>query len=257
MHTLLLLSLPVLAHRPYFSEGHTSPETAFAVEDPDISIVLYDPVACEGPEVWMRFEAEAGYTARFQLGVPEIDRLAGYRPSLAVLAPGLPALDLPFAVPEGVGGVVYDTADQDPDAFYEPFTRTRSWMLVEEELVLPEGGPAWLVAWDPEGWSGKLWVALGTVEDFSGVTSEDFLSWSEGVQDFHETGVFEEPPEIEEQDCAPEEAAPAVEGAEEEAARAGCASAPGGASAAGLGLALLALLRRRASATRGVEARDR
>lgn len=243
MQTIILLALPALAHRPYFSEGHTSPASAFIADDPDISIVLYDPVTCEGPELWMTFEAEPGYTARFQLGVPEIDRLAGYRPSLAVLAPGLPALDLPFDVPEGVGGVVYETADLDPDPFFEPFTRTRSWMLVEEELVLPEGGPAWLVAWDPQGWTGKLWVALGTVEDFSGVTADEFLAWNEAVQDFHETGVFEEPPLTEEQECAPEEAAPTAE-----QATTGCASAPGAASLAGLGLALGALLRRHARA---------
>lgn len=85
MQTCLLLVLPALAHRPYFSEGHTTPESAFVADDPDISIVLYDPVTCEGPELWMRFDAEPGYTATNQLGVPEIERLEGYRPNLAAV----------------------------------------------------------------------------------------------------------------------------------------------------------------------------
>lgn len=243
MQLLLLLALPALAHRPYFSEGHTTPESAFVAEDPDVSIVLYDPVSCDGPELWMRFDAEPGYTATFQLGVPEIERLAGYRPSLVLLAPGLPALDLPFELPEGLGGVIYETAEVEPEAFYEPFTRTSSWMLVEEELELPEGGPAWLVAWDPEGWTGKLWVALGTVEDFSGVSIEEFKAWDEEVQDFHETGAYEDPPSIEEQDCALVEEAPAAE-----PKSGGCSSAPGVAGVAGAGLAMLGLLRRRVRA---------
>jgi hypothetical protein len=63
---------------------------------------------------------------------------------------------------------------------------TSSWIWYEGTVVVPEPGQGWIVAWDPSGRTGKLWVAVGTVEDFKagpGVSFEDI--WA-----FHETNGF-------------------------------------------------------------------
>jgi hypothetical protein len=236
MRILLLLAClapaVALAHRPTFGSDFSSRETAYVVDDPDISIALYQPVTCERPEVWLTFEGVAGYELFVQAGVPEeIDRLADYRPSLAVLAPGLPPppAGLPFEVPAGLGAKVL-AARATSERFFEPFTSTASRVWVEETLTLPADGRGFLVAFDPAGRTGKLWVAVGTIEDFSGVEVSQFLAWTEQVNAFHETGRFEEPAEVEERWCRPEQSR-------------GCASA--GAPGFGLLLAATALRRRR------------
>jgi hypothetical protein len=196
---------PADAHRPTFGEGYGSDESAFEIEDPDISIVLYKEISCDDPQLWMTYEAEEGYPLYIQLGVPSIYRLAGYRPTLALLHPGLPEpdADLPFEVPEGFGALVFDSTDRDePDEFYEPFTATESWVWIEETVTLSETGTGYLVAYDPLGWTGKLWVAVGTVEDFSGVNPAQFGEWMREVNAFHETGAFEDPPAETDEACA-------------------------------------------------------
>lgn len=248
MPSLLPLALiaTAAAHKPTFSADFSGPDSAYVVADPDISIVVYQDITCELDQLWFTFEAEAGFPLYIQLGVPEIERLEDYRPSVALLAPGLPAADedLPFEVPDGLGVQVFHSDAVDvPGEFYEPFTQTASWVVVEETVDLPEDGVGYLVAWDPAGWTGKLWLATGTVEDFSDVDTTEFVYWGEAVNDFHETGRYDRVEPREEEFCGelPEEGAPATGGTKDTA---GCSTAPGMAGA-GIGLALLALARRR------------
>lgn len=244
MVPLLALTLIAQAHKPTFSGDFDGPDTAFAVEDPEISIVVYQEITCDTDQLWFAFDGTAGFPLYIQLGVPVVDRLADYRPSVALLAPGLdaPSEPLPFAVPDGLGAVVFhsDTVDV-PDDFHEPFTNTWSWVVVEETVVLPEDGTGYLVAWDPEGWTGKLWLATGTIEDFSDVEFTEFLYWSEAVNDFHETGRYARVDPREEAACDTEPTEPAAS----QDAPAGCTVSPlsGG---AGVGIAFgLAIARRR------------
>ena len=198
-----LLSL-ASAHKPSFGNTFTSSESAYQVVDPNISIVVYQELTCENPELWMSFDAEQNFPLYVQLGVPVIDWLDGYRPTVAVLAEGLPeAPELPFDVPEGMGAVVFDSHQQ-PQEFYEPFTQTESWVWVEEWIEVT--GEGYIVGWHPDNHSGKIWLATGEVEDFSDVSISDFAYWTEAVNSFHETGRFERPEESEVIDClAPEE----------------------------------------------------
>ena len=138
MYTLILVSV-AFAHKPSFSDGRfDSMDAPYEVQDPDVSIVVYHEVTCERPQLWMTLETRADAPTYLQLGVPVIDRLEDYRPSVAMLAPGLPPLDeatVPFDVPQGLGGIVFDTDAVDtPGDFYEPFTQTESWILVEEHV---------------------------------------------------------------------------------------------------------------------------
>lgn len=230
---VLLLSLG-LAHKPTFSTDCGSANDACIVGDPEISIVVYQPVTCDVDQLWLSFYAPADFQLYAQLGVPVIERLEDYRPSMAVVHPGLPLADrpLPFEVPEGMGVLVFEAGE--PESFYEPFTQTESWVVAEEYVELPEEGLGYVVAWDPEGWTGKLWLATGTVEDFSDVDLSEFAEWSQQVNDFHETGEFSDPLEVTEQVC--EDDTPVEETA---------ACGPGLPAHAALALAALAFSRRR------------
>jgi len=223
------LILTAHAHKPAFSGEYDSPDVAWQVQDPEISIVLYQDITCELPQVWLTLDGEAGFPLYIQLGVPVIERLKDYRPSIALVAPGLPApdTDLPFDLPDGTGIMLFDTDNVDePGDFFEPFTQTDSWILVEETITLPETGQAWLVAWDPGQQTGKLWVATGTVEDFSDVETSEFIEWSALVKEFHEVDPAMQAAARPERICATEDDSDDDASADDESKTAGCSAAP-------------------------------
>ena len=64
---------PANAHKPSFSGEYDAPDRAFAVSDPDISIVVYQEITCELDQLWLGWEGAAGDEAYIQLGVPVIE----------------------------------------------------------------------------------------------------------------------------------------------------------------------------------------
>lgn len=210
---LLAWTIPAQAHFPNLSDGsYDDAESAFQIEDPDVSMVLYHEVTCDALQLWLAFDGDEGFPLVAQLAVPVLERLTDYRPSLALVGPGLPApqVELPFALPAGAGAQVWDTTDIEPEAFFEPFTGTNSWILASiRDLPLPATGRYWLVAWSPTRETGKLWVVIGIQEDFSGITDpQEFTAILNGVKDFHEKSGERD---VEEQVC-PEDAGPDPDG---------------------------------------------
>ncbi len=187
----LTVASPAIAHKPSFSNGqYSGPDRAYPVQNIDHSIVVYHDITCDNRQLWLRFSApEAGKGLFVQLGVPTIDRLERYRPTLAVIAPGLPSPQgqLPFAIPAGMGVEVLNA--ETARAFREPFTGTDSWILVERTLTLPSAGVGYIVAWDPDVRPGKLWVAVGEKESFGLADLFRFVGWRASARDFHEVGA--------------------------------------------------------------------
>ena len=191
---------PAFAHKPSFANDYVSSDSAFTVEDPDISIVLYAEMTCSQSELWMEMETGAREEIWVELGVPMLDRLATYRPSVALVAPGLPQVDLPFDLPGTMGATIISTTDVDePVDFYEPFSQTESWILYQGWLEVPTNEKVYLVAWNPAQFTGKLWVAVGKTEDFSDVSFDQFGEWIEKTQDYYEFNETEEHVEL---DCS-------------------------------------------------------
>jgi len=185
---------PAAAHKPSYADGKNgSLVDAHVVENIDISMVLYKENTCASNQTWLTFTTTSAQAQLFvQLGVPQIDRLSDRRPSIAVLAPGLPApaesgLKLPFSLPAGLGARVFETTGvEDGREFFELFTGTKSWILHESHVMLPESGTGFVVAWFPDEIAGKLWVAIGETEDFSEDDFEMASYWIEKTQAFHE-----------------------------------------------------------------------
>lgn len=188
---LVILSSPAYAHRPTMSDG-TAIDAAHAIEFQDVQIsrVVYHDATKQAPQVWITFEVDKPQELFLQIGVPVLDRLRQYRPALALLGPGLPDVRVPFEFPKGLGGMVLDTRDvEKPEDFYEPFTGTRSWILKEQNVKLPDAGRYYVVAYDPDGKSGKLWAALGRKEEWG---AKDMLKMPKiitEVRQFHEVAA--------------------------------------------------------------------
>lgn len=179
------------AHKPVVvNGGPTNAATAYEIEDPGVSMVGYHERTASQPELWFTFQAQAGDKPFLQLGVPKIDRYQALRPAMVLLGPGLPVVDLPFAVPEGYGGIIYTTEGETPTLFSEEFTGTDSWMFSSHEPVLDHGGKYYLVGYIPGGQDGKFWMAIGTRESFgfSDILSLPVVLFK--VRAFHEVGPF-------------------------------------------------------------------
>lgn len=184
----VLMPLAAFGHRPIFTDdAATGPETAVRFADPSISQVVYREITEKTPQIWLAFTAPEDFELFVQIGVPVLERLKDFRPNLALVGPGLPQAELPFAVPEGMGAIVLSTKEvTEPRFFHEHFTGTDSWILRSETVRLPAAGQYYLVAFSPEGQTGKLWVAIGTRESFSPLDMLRFPIWRAKVRKFHE-----------------------------------------------------------------------
>jgi hypothetical protein len=175
------------AHKPVAIGGsYPTFDQALWMTDIDVSQVAYAELTDGDRALWLAFDAAAGTRLDLSLGVPVIDRLTDYRPSMAVLGPGLPAIELPFETPPGSEGVIFDSAGKEPEFFHEPFTGTDSWILLEEAVDLPETDTYYVVVWPPGEIVDKLWIAIGVREEF-GIS--DVLSLPtiiRDVREFHE-----------------------------------------------------------------------
>lgn len=188
LSVIILVGFPVWAHKPLSSEGaYGNANNALYLEGIDVSQVIYYELTVEEKQLWLVFDKQAEQDLYLSLGVPVIERLATFGPAVAVLGPGLPEEALPFAVPEGLGGLVFETGTvAQPEGFHEPFTGTDSWVLFEEAIALPGSGRHYVVAYSPLSEPGKLWVAIGQREAFGMRDVLDLPATIRRVRAFHE-----------------------------------------------------------------------
>jgi len=194
MPRVILVSLAVLtassalAHRPIFpTEPPTSPDTAAVILRPQVSQVIYHEIAEGSEQVWLTFAGEEGQEIFLQIGIPVIERLEGYRPIMAIVGPGLPDTEVPFALPPACGILAFGTEEiAEPRFFAEKFTGTDSWILREETVALPQSGTYYLVAWVPGNAPGKLWLSIGQEEVFGISDLGRMRGWTRKVRHFHE-----------------------------------------------------------------------
>jgi hypothetical protein len=149
------------------SSAPSSWANPFAIADPQVSQVYYCRLETGRRQLWFSFKGKAGQKIWFQSGVPVIERLSGLRPQVAIVGPGLPAIESGFELPPGLGAVVFSPSEE-PRTFHEGVTGTDSWIIIEQEYVLPATGTWYLVAYADQAVSeaDKLWLAIGTKERF-------------------------------------------------------------------------------------------
>jgi len=185
----LLYTSSAWAHRPVFTDdAATGPGTAVPMGGPEVSQVVYREITEDSPQVWLRFDVPEDFQLYVQIGVPVLERLKDFRPAMVVVGPGLPTENPPFALPEGMGAKVLGTADvEKPRLFHEHFTGTDSWILRSATVDLPDSGRYYLVAYSPEGKTGKLWLSIGRKERFTADDWKQFPAWRKRIRAFHES----------------------------------------------------------------------
>jgi hypothetical protein len=163
---------PASAHTPIFIERDiNSPETAWPVGDYSISWAFYGRVIPARAPQYFSIEGRAGDRLYANLEVPRIAGLENFRPSIAVVGPGLPAFEAPrgLTVPESYGGILVDDPGATPRAqFDEPFSQTSYYRGPQLDIQLPQTGRYYVVVRDETGGTGKYTLAIGTREVFGG-----------------------------------------------------------------------------------------
>ncbi len=169
------LCAPVVAfgHVPYLESADYRWDAPFRVRGSiaqSIAVYSYlDPSTGGSTEVDVyQFSISKPTRIYVQALVPVCPVYAEFRPSFAIVGPGLsvPETELPFDLPEGYGAIV--VADYDPPqewpTFYEPFGNKSYYDGPLFDQTLPSSGTYYVVYWDPAGIGGDYVAVLGYAE---------------------------------------------------------------------------------------------
>lgn len=178
MAALMMLALAMtapaavaFAHTPLFPgrQGTAPVRVRAAIEDPEQSWAIYGRLGPGQTDV-VPIRAARGQSLHLEVLVPRRTDLAGFRPQVVLIGPGLPAGSAGGQAeaerPGGQGFLTVPTA-QTGEPFYEPFTQTAYWVLGSVDSTFPVDGTYRLVISDPGGRGGLYTVALGRRERFS------------------------------------------------------------------------------------------
>lgn len=161
---------PALAHRPYFEEEDIVAGAPWEIDDPTISTALYATLESAGDVDYYAFEAQQGESVLLALTIPQIEGQEDFAPTLVLLGPGLPLVDLPedISVPAGAGALVIEPPPGPAPTFYEPFSRTSYWERQEQRVTMPASGQFVVAAWHPDGELGRYTFVIGDKERLGG-----------------------------------------------------------------------------------------
>lgn len=170
------------AHIPFIAlDEHASRATALEVKDIHISKVIYQKLHSEAQQSWIKIDGAKGKTLDLDLGLPYLPELADYRPSLMLIPPSADG----FLSDKNIR---FDSVDQGtPEFFHEPFSDTRSWIIMRKSIQLTENGEYFLVSFSPENEPGKLWVAIGKEEAFGPRDLARLPTTMLGLRAFHQS----------------------------------------------------------------------
>jgi len=182
---ILMLPASAFGHKLIPTDGtNIDYESALEIPNPVISWAMYEEL--EDTALFYKFEAKKNDRLYSSIVIPKLDHLEGFTPSLVLIGPStflelvddLKVLDtdknFDYYIPEGYDAYVFDYNGQIPSKeFYEPFGQITYWERQEIDLEIEASGTYYLAVFDKTGSNGKLALAIGYVEDFSG---NDFVT---------------------------------------------------------------------------------
>ncbi len=204
---LLMIPASAFGHKLIPTDGtNTDYESALEIPDPVISWAMYEEL--ENKALFYKFDAKKDDRLYSSIVIPKLDHLENFSPSLVLIGPStfldlvdeLKVMDtdknFDYTIPDGYDAYVFDYDGPIPSKeFYEPFGQITYWERQEIDLQLEAPGTYYMAVFDKEGSSGKLALAIGYVEDFSG---NDFVTvlpnaWLESryfSEDFNPLVIF-------------------------------------------------------------------
>ena len=165
--TIFIIFPSIVAHVPISAQDGESLETAFFIEDPTKSWVIYSELHGDGHPQYFAFEMEAGTRIRMLLSIPVTSGPESFSPSLALMGPGIiNSSSIPdfLEIPEQSGVMIIDSGAA--VRAYEGFTPTSFYALIDLDMESPETGEYYFAIFDPTN-GGPFSVALGYVETFT------------------------------------------------------------------------------------------
>lgn len=160
---------PASAHKLISHDNtHQNFESALFIPDHKISWAIYEDLDMNDAKYYT-FDAKKGDLLYAGIVVPKISGLEKYAPTLIFVE----------AIEEN--GEMKDfkmkkfpyEGDYPGQEFYEPFGQVTYWERQEVTLEIPSDGTYFLVVVDEKNQAGKYSLAIGTIEDFSGM---DFVT---------------------------------------------------------------------------------
>ena len=182
---LLILPASAFGHKLIPTDGtNIDYDSALEIPNPVISWAMYEEL--EDKALFYKFEAKKDDRLYSSIVIPKLDHLEGFTPSLVLIGPStflelvdeLKILDtdknFDYHIPEGYDAYVFDYTGSLPSKeFYEPFGQITYWERQEIDLEIEAPGTYYMAVFDKSGSNGKLALAIGYVEDFSG---NDFVT---------------------------------------------------------------------------------
>ena len=182
---LLMLPASAFGHKLIPTDGtNIDYESALNIPDPVISWAMYEEL--EDNALFYKFDAKKDDRLFSSIVIPKLDNLENFTPSLVLIGPStfldlvdeLKVMDVDknfdYPIPDGYDAYVFDYNGPIPSKeFYEPFGQVTYWERQEIDLEIEAPGTYFMAVFDKNGSTGKLAVAIGYVEDFSG---NDFVT---------------------------------------------------------------------------------
>ena len=167
-------SSPAYGHKLIsHDDSHRSLDSALHISDHRISWAIYENLGTNEAKFYT-FDAKKGDSFYASIVVPKISGLEEYSPSLLLMASDDETISgnddsgsfekFPFRTEKSLYEGTFPGNE-----FYEPFGQVTYWERQEIKTILPYDGKYFVVVMDEKNQSGKYILAIGTIEDFSGV----------------------------------------------------------------------------------------
>ena len=168
---LILAGMPATAHVPYFETSDLSAEAPFVVRNIEQSKAIYAYLESKGDSDQYLLLVREPVRIYAKTIIPYCSKYTDFRPSFALIGPGLPAVSetLPAEIPAGHGAIVV----HDPPvgasrpSMYEFFSDQFYFEAPVLDMRVSEPGDYRIVYWDPSGEVGYYVAIIGRREEFS------------------------------------------------------------------------------------------
>lgn len=160
---------PAMAHNPIFGQDNHDFSTAVRIPDANISYAMYGYLDTSSEAQFYYVDILSPVSLMTQMNVPKNDAYATFRPSYAIIGPGITTNDpVPFEVPAGNGSLLINASRQEPRTeFYEPFSGITYNISTKTYTEITVPGRYYIAIFDETNKKGDYVLATGELESFS------------------------------------------------------------------------------------------
>ena len=165
----IIVTIPAYGHKLIsHDESHRSFDVALPIPDHKISWAIYENLEAKESKYYS-FEAKKGDSFYASIVIPKIPGLEEYAPTIVLVDPRFIREEM-TDVESQLATQKYPYEGEYPGKeFYEPFGQVTYWERQEIKTEIPADGKYYIIVMDERNQSGKYSLAVGTIEDFSGV----------------------------------------------------------------------------------------